>query len=224
MEKFMNQHVNRRSIMGASVGLAIAMPSAAVAAATAEVGSANLPTLAAGVSPELQALKKAFDRDFRKFEKVREVWDAAEQAYLDIMPPRPEHIVADFEKSLAYIAAKGRGQQIDQADVEYIEEITRANKERKEAWEAADEAAKQQSGFADADAAYGRQHWLTSLAANRILGFKARSFDDVKVKLQLHRKWGFDIGRLVPKISADINLIAKAQRQSVSRGTTAVTA
>lgn len=224
VEKLMNQHVNRRSIMGASVGLAaIAMPVAAVAAAADHVGSANLLTLP-GVAPELQVLKKAFDVEFRKFEKIRKIWSAAERRYLEIRPPQPERIIADFEKSLAYIGAKGLGQQIDRADLEHVEQVMRTNRDREQAWQAACEVAHKESGFAAAESPFGRQFDRADRAAARILRFKARSVDDILVKFEVHRKWVFEEASFVAVMSTDINRIAKARRQSVSRGTAAVTA
>ncbi|TIX16222.1 MAG: hypothetical protein E5V46_03335 [Mesorhizobium sp.] len=211
----MNQHVNRRSIMGASVGLA----AIAVAAATAENNAESANTLpAAGVAPELQALKKAFDAEFRKFEKTRKIFSAAEKRYFAIRPPKPEILrEQDIDKMVATMSAMLRRYPVDHPDLAENQERTRINQEREEAWEEADSMAQKESGFADADAAYGRQHWPTSLAANRILRFKARSLDDVKVKLQLHRRWGFDIDRLMPTISTDIKRIAKVQRAARER-------
>ncbi|TGU86622.1 hypothetical protein EN794_053315, partial [Mesorhizobium sp. M00.F.Ca.ET.151.01.1.1] len=90
MESVMNQHVNRRSIIGASAGLAaIAMPAAVAVAA--DGGHSNLQTRqAGGVTLELQALQKAFNVEFRTFNKHRKVFNAAEQRFFAMCPPQPK--------------------------------------------------------------------------------------------------------------------------------------
>ncbi|TGU86626.1 hypothetical protein EN794_053300, partial [Mesorhizobium sp. M00.F.Ca.ET.151.01.1.1] len=91
MESVMNQHVNRRSIIGASAGLAaIAMP-AAVAARAADGGHSNLQTRqAGGVALDLQALQKTFNVEFRALNKHRKIFTAAEQRFFAMCPPQPK--------------------------------------------------------------------------------------------------------------------------------------
>ncbi|TGQ94646.1 hypothetical protein EN851_03580 [Mesorhizobium sp. M8A.F.Ca.ET.208.01.1.1] len=87
MEGFLNQHVSRRTIMGASAGLAaISMPTAVAVAA-----DGNLQTRqAGGVALELQALQKAFNVEFRTLNKHRKIFTAAEQRFFAMRPAQPK--------------------------------------------------------------------------------------------------------------------------------------
>lgn len=222
-----NQHVSRRSFMGVTVGLAaIAMPAAVAAAAANNVGPTNLPTRPTiDVAPELLALKKAFDVEFRKFEKTRKIYSAAESRYFAIRPAKPERVRDNrgLDATHASLMAIFRGEPDDHPDVAPAKEIVRINKEMAEAWEAADQAAQEEAAMVNADTVHHRQFIPTDRAASRIYRFKSRSLADIQVKIEVHRKWTFDIDYFMPMLVTDINRIAKAQRQSVSRGTTAVT-
>ncbi|AZO54906.1 hypothetical protein EJ077_16715 [Mesorhizobium sp. M8A.F.Ca.ET.057.01.1.1] len=126
MEGFLNQHISRRTIMGASAGLAaIAMPTAVAVAA-----DGNLQTRqAGGVALDLQALQKAFNVEFRALNKHRKIFTAAEQRFFAMRPAQPKRRAQDDEAwDAAYEVARHKSgfAAVDKAFVAQFRRTDRA--------------------------------------------------------------------------------------------------
>ncbi|BAV45279.1 Uncharacterized protein MLTONO_0376 [Mesorhizobium loti] len=263
---FMNQHVNRRSIMSASAGLAaMALPAAAASNQDADVEAAAIalagalkarhgghwdihndqktglvavskrsdsrrlegmafaaPEPVAAAAPELRRLKEAFEVALQKWTDKNDLLGEAEKRYHGLIPPQPEELVLSREETLNGLRAQLNGEPSDHPAIVRTLEWSRATVARREAWEAACQEVMKDSGLPDARKADKKRLALASLAADRILRFRARSLADIQLKFEVDRTWDFEPEDFVPAIRADIDRIAKAQR-GVSRGTNTVT-
>ncbi|RWD35584.1 hypothetical protein [Mesorhizobium sp.] len=195
--------INRRAalVMSGS-GLAAALLGVSVTAAKASPAPA---------ARKLSDLEAAFRLEWNKLRAIEPEHAAAERRYFEERAELVEPVKRELTAAEAAAFRKLTVAELDEwrhpERLEFNEAIRAYNK--------AEWAIRRRTGFTKVDRAYQRQHSRVSAAADRVIRCPAHTFDDLAVKLRVHKAWGFDCSDL-ECVMDDIARIARKEGLAVS--------
>lgn len=197
-EGFMNQHVNRRTLVAATAANLVIGTALTSAASEAEQ-----------LDAELYRLEAEFKTAFAAMRQSDAKVDEVNMRVQSMLPPEPTDLPMTDELAAAFdeMPVKHMGDPRHPVGVAILER-SKANKQRREAWRAECERIEEDCGLFTAQAEHSRSIGVVDEIADAILATPSQTLAGMLTKLRVHEDWDYEADEILSSIAEDIKAMA----------------